>query len=123
MARARGREDWEQLGHAVRGARADLRLSQALVARAAELGVSTLRKIEKGTWRSRDPWETLTKLDQGLGWQKGSAERVFRGDGDPVRLETAEPVDLDLVRLQYAWAGLPAAVRRCLADVAERYRP
>lgn len=120
---ARGREDWERLGRVARKERAYLEVTQAAVAKAARFSVETLRKIEQGTWRSGDPWETLRKLDRGLRWQEGSAERVFTGDGDPVRLEAAEPVDLDLVRLQYAWAGLPAAVRRCLADVAERYRP
>lgn len=46
---------------------------------------STFSKIENRTWRPRGV-ETLRKLDAGLKWEEGSAERIYFENGDPIPL-------------------------------------
>lgn len=113
--------DWENLRRTVRAERARRELSQAALAARSGFGVSTLRKIEHGTWRSQNPWDVLAGLDRGLRWEPGSAERVLCSGGQPIAIP--DPPDPDLARIQQAFPRLPAAVRQVLADVAERYRP
>jgi hypothetical protein len=78
-------EQAQRLGAAIRRARRELRdPPQAEIAIAAGLSVATFQKLEGGTPGRYQP-RTLDKLDRGLQWQEGSAERVIAG-GSPLPL-------------------------------------
>lgn len=74
--------DWARLGRYVRSERGPR--SQKDVAESGGPSDETISKIERGQWRpQRSVKDTLDKLDAGLGWPAGSADRVLRG-GEPI---------------------------------------
>lgn len=78
--------DWARLAAAVRSARG-LRTQKA-IADAGGPSDTTIGKIEANEWRpKRGVGDTLDKLDKGLGWSPGSAERILAG-GDPTPSES-----------------------------------
>jgi transcriptional regulator with XRE-family HTH domain len=79
--------DRERLASAARNRRLTLDLDIEDVARRSGLHRNTITKVEHG---QPVKVRTLWKLDRGLGWVRGSAERVLAG-GDPDN--AAEPED------------------------------
>lgn len=76
--------DLRALGDAVRERRLRLGLTQRQAAEACGLSDRTFIRVEKGTGPVvRDI--TLSRLDEGLRWQPGSAQRVLDG-GQPEEL-------------------------------------
>ena len=107
---------WQRLARLIDTERGRRRMSWAALARYCGISARILYDLKAGIRESYDT-ETLARLESGLRWHYGSVERVLAG------LEPDRIPDPDLARLLHAWPGLPAAVRRVLADVAEQYRP
>lgn len=95
--------DIQRLADAVRARRDALDLTQLDVHGRGGPSNSTLTSIENGAASSVSP-ATLRKLDAGLGWERGSARRVYLEGGDPVAV--GGPVKGDYV----AAPGEPATV-------------
>lgn len=106
--------DWAALAREVDAERERQRLTWPALAKRAGISPRTLFDVRTGERTSYHP-ETLDRLESGLGWERGSIERVLTGN--PPR-RTPDP---DLARLHHAWRDLPVEVRRTLADVAENY--
>lgn len=83
-------EDWVALGEAVKAARADLGLTQEEVAAAGGPSSATMRLIEGAMQDGYRP-RTFTALERALGWPKGRARRLLRGEPEPVA-PAPEPV-------------------------------
>lgn len=107
---------WLGLAEAIEGEKERQRLTWAGLARRAGVSTRTLFDLRKGVRQAYDP-EVLDRIEAGLGWRRGSIERVMDGNS-PQRIE-----DPGLARLIAAWRDLPPAVRKVLADVAEQYKP
>ncbi len=105
---------WGRLAKAIVDEAEYLRLTWAALARRSGISPRTLYDLRTGARESYDP-EILDRIESGLGWERGSIERVLDGRA-PRRV-----VDPDLARLIAAWRDLPPQVRRVLADVAERF--
>jgi hypothetical protein len=72
--------DWDRLAAAVRAARGAR--SQKDIGKQGGPSDTTIGKIESGEWRPKRAFnDTLDKLDTGLGWRAGSAQRVLHGGG------------------------------------------
>lgn len=85
--------NWGLLAARVRSARG-LR-SQKAISAAGGPSDTTLSKIEADEWRpTRGVDETLTKLDQGLGWPAGTAAAILSGH-DPAALPPIPPAHKD----------------------------
>lgn len=85
--------------------------SMAAFAASSGLSRTTVDSIEHGRKTSYDPG-TLAALEDALGWQPGSVERVLHGL-DPLPIE-----DPDLAAVLNAWPRLSAGSRRILAIAA-----
>lgn len=73
--------DWARLAAAVRAARGPR--TQKSITDAGGPSDTTIGKIEANEWRpTRGVNDTLNKLDNGLGWEPGSAARILAG-GEP----------------------------------------
>jgi hypothetical protein len=96
-----------------------LRLRARDVAARADLSKLTIGAVEAGR---RVDELTLWKLDAGLAWEDGSAERVLEG-GEPVELPADPQLGLDPVALQL-WnvKGLSAERRWQLIRFYEEHR-
>ncbi|MEX5631927.1 hypothetical protein [Parafrankia sp. FMc2] len=86
----------QRLGAAVRRRRRELRdPPQAEIALRGEISVATFQKLEGGTPGRYQP-RTLDKLDRGLRWPAGTAERVILG-GSPLSEDQPQPVIQEFV--------------------------
>lgn len=110
--------DYSRLATAVLNARYAAGLSQAQVAAGGGPSDTTLAAIEASEWRSGRPGPTLSKLDAGLGWPRGTASALLAGyDVDttvPRRQASARPTAASADREVPAPAR--AAIRRELVE-------
>ena len=81
--------DWQRLADRVRERRTDLDLTQEDVRAAGGPSTATLRLIE-GALQDNYQQIILRRLEDALGWQRGSVRRVL--DGDEPALASPEPV-------------------------------
>jgi hypothetical protein len=85
---------WERLGKAVLERRTSKGWTQQEVWEQGGPSDSLQTDIEQLRWQpTRNPRETLKKIDNGLDWVPGSADRVTKG-GDPIEIE---PFDVSAV--------------------------
>lgn len=108
-----------RLGEYVLARRDELQVSQIEVSRAGGPSNTTLTKIESGHLANLER-ATARKLDKGLGWQPGSARRVWEG-GEPLSIAaTSEPRGREWLRGRIDEAEIPAGLRaRLLAVLVE----
>lgn len=92
--------DLKRFGRIVYERRTELGLTQEDVARNGGPTDTTLGKIENGEWNPGNRKITLRKLDTGLRWAEGSAQRTLAG-GDPTPAKSIEH-ELDRARLELA---------------------
>ncbi|GAS92639.1 helix-turn-helix domain-containing protein [Mycolicibacterium brisbanense] len=82
--------DLERFGRIVLSRRIELGLTQEEVERNGGPTDTTLGKIENGEWTPGNRKTTLRKLDVGLRWRDGSAQRTLAG-GHPENLTDVPP--------------------------------
>jgi hypothetical protein len=104
--------DWKRLGATVTAERVR-RGHRTLVgfARSAGLSKTTMDSIESARATSYAP-ATLAALEDALGWQPGSVDRVLRG------LSPLMDEDPDLTAVLDVWPQLSAGSRRMLRILA-----
>lgn len=97
---AHGEPNLDRFARIVKARRDALKLSQEEANALGGPSDTTFSKIENRTWRpERSVALTLRRLDAGLKWVKGSAERTYYENGDPIPLpgtdkEAAVPDDV-----------------------------
>ncbi len=120
--------DWARLGTYIKERREKLRLSQAALAVAADVSVSTVQNFEHG--RVPDTWpRRLGRVTERLGWAPRSEEEILRG-GDPTLRISGSQIDDDDSDLVYILSHIahanPSTLRAMRAvlesDVAARTR-
>lgn len=104
--------DWARLGRLTAAERSRQGLSVQEFARASDISVRTLQRIEGGRGTAYRN-VTLTRLEDALGWRPGSVDVVL-GGGEPER--TRDP---QLERLGVLWASLTPRQRRALLAFVE----
>lgn len=104
--------DWARLGRAVKQRREQLGLSQDSVHQAGGPSDVVVARIESNE-PPRPSKGSIRKLDVGLRWAPGSAQRVLNG-GEPAALE--RPPDLHQVSID----ALLGEVRRRVVDAERR---
>lgn len=109
---ADAQDGWVRLGRLVAAERARRGLTVRELAQLGGIGVRTLQRIEAGRAANARP-VTLTRLEDILGWQTGSAQAVLDG-GEPKR--TRDP---QLERLAVLWPALTPRQRRALVAFVE----
>lgn len=110
----------KRLGEYVLARRDELQVSQLEVWQAGGPSNTTLTKIESGHLTKLER-ATARKLDAGLGWEPGSARRVWEG-GEPSSIATTnKPRSREWLRGCIDEAEIPAGLRaRLLAVLDER---
>lgn len=109
--------NWQRLARAVSARRAELGVSQDTVHDRGGPSDIVLGRIE----RDEDPRprnDTINKLDAGLEWQPGSAQRVLAG-GDPVPLQPG-PTHRTVRRYEDGSVPLVADLREVPSDALMR---
>lgn len=101
--------DWDRLARQIRERRLSLGLAQAEVAERARLTPVTVSRLENSHPAKT---RTLWKLDRGLAWKPGSAERIL-GGGEPIVMPSPSEVytDADEAAI-WAITDLPEERRR-----------
>lgn len=117
--------DLERLAAAVLARREELDLTQKAVYADGGPSDTTLSKIEAGT-HPVSP-STLRKLDKGLQWERGSARRIFKGEGDAVPLGSEPAVPHNAGMTYSPGDGKPENIsdeeyQRILRETDEFYR-
>ena len=107
-------DDWRRLGRFVAAERARLGLSPAQLAAQIGLSKRTIENVEAG---GRDTYRhtTLSRIEDALGWEPGSVERILAG-GDPAR--TRDPV---LEQLAVLWPSLTPRQRRAVLELVSAF--
>jgi transcriptional regulator with XRE-family HTH domain len=86
------------------------------LAEASGLSDRTVEILEAGSHTGQPRDTTLAKIEQALGWEPGSADRILAG-GQPT--DVADPL---LARVLAAWPHLTGEQQVRLAEAAERAR-
>lgn len=106
---------WRRLGRRIQAERARKGYPTArALADAAGLSDRTIENIETGNHPGRPRNTTLSKIEQALGWQEGSCERIVHG-GRP--REVTDPL---LAKVTAAWPRLTDDQKVALSRLAER---
>lgn len=71
-------QDWKRLADAIRQAREAAGMTQTDLANKAGIAEGSVQNLESGRERSRMP-QTLTKVEQALGWEPGTGVAILRG--------------------------------------------
>ncbi len=106
-------EGWRRLGKRVRSERS--RRWPVLKDFAAQCGLGTrvISALELGERTNFSP-ATIAAVEDALGWEPGSADRIRAG------LRPLQRDDPQLTRLRSLWPRLSPDARRMLLDLAER---
>lgn len=103
--------DRQRLADALRTRRAELRLTQTDVARAAQVSLATVNLMER---TGRDNYQTVTKavVETAVGWEPGSIDALLAGGEATVRDEPppSPPPQLTLHQGFEAPTALPPAL-------------
>lgn len=80
-------QDWKRLADAIRQAREAAGMTQVDLAERASIAEGSVQNLESGRERSRIP-QSLTKVEQALGWAPGSGVAILRGTASqPLKAE------------------------------------
>ncbi|MDQ0378603.1 XRE family transcriptional regulator [Amycolatopsis thermophila] len=85
-------KDWQAVAKAINTRMAERSIGQAELANQARVAVATLRQIQHGVPKERNP-RTLAALSEALGWPANHLEQIAAGqepDGAPDRLAQLE---------------------------------
>lgn len=106
---------WQRLGRRIKAERGRKGFATAgALARAAGVSPRTVEVIESGAHSGQPRDTTLAKIEQALGWEPGSAQRIVEG-GRP--RDAADPL---LERVIAAWPQLSGDEQVALAELVER---
>lgn len=80
--------DWKRLASAIRQAREAAGMTQIELAARAGIAEGSVQNLESGRPRNRIP-QTLTKIEEVLGWATGSGVAILEGAAGPVTISRA----------------------------------
>ncbi|GAB3580388.1 hypothetical protein GCM10027445_50600 [Amycolatopsis endophytica] len=104
-------KDWQAVANAINTRMAERSIGQAELASRARVAVATLRQIQHGIPKDRNP-RTLGALSTALGWSADHLERIAGGEEPDIGTDRLAGVESALAELKERVADLERQVGR-----------